>query len=130
MLVRWIPVRLHGWLDEVATLSYVGAALLLGVDGLALAWLLGGAAVHFANTRLTDYPQGQLKLYSLAAHARIELVEGLSMLAAALLPGLLPLQQAVFVAFGVSQLGAALTGDQDGVPQRARTARTVPRGAR
>lgn len=112
MLVRWIPVRLHGWLDEVATASYMGAALLGGFEGLAFWTLLFGAALHFTNTRLTDYPQGQLKAYSLATHAKIELGEGLLMLGAApLLPGLQLEQRLTFVVFGVSQVAAAIAGD-------------------
>jgi hypothetical protein len=112
MLVRWIPVRLHGWLDEVATASYMGAAFLGGFEGLAFWTLLFGAALHFTNTRLTDYPQGQLKAYSLATHAKIELGEGLIMLGAApLLPGLLLEQRLTFVVFGASQLLAAVAGD-------------------
>jgi hypothetical protein len=112
MLVRWIPVRLHGWLDEVATASYMGATFLGGFEGLAYWTLLFGAALHFTNTRLTDYPQGQLKAYSLATHAKIELGEGLTMLGAApVLPGLLLEQRLIFVVFGVSQVLAAVVGD-------------------
>lgn len=111
MLVQWIPVRLHGWLDEVATASYLAAAWLLGFQGLAQLLLLLGAAVHFINTRLTDYPQGQLRLYSLATHAKIELAEGVVMLAAALvLPALNMDQRLTFGVFGVSQLAAAAAG--------------------
>jgi hypothetical protein len=112
MIVRWIPVRLHGWLDEVATASYIGAAFFGGFEGLAFWFLLFGAALHFTNTRLTDYPQGQLALYPLATHAKIELGEGVFMLgAAALLPGLLLEQQLTLVVFGVSQVLAAIASD-------------------
>ena len=45
MIVRWIPVRLHGWLDEVATSSYIGAAFFGGFEGVAFWFLLFGAAL-------------------------------------------------------------------------------------
>jgi hypothetical protein len=119
MLVKWIPVRLHGWLDEVATMSYLVAAFVTPVHGLAFGLLLAGAAVHFLNTRLTDYPQGQLKLYSLATHAKIELAEGLVMLVAAFaFVGASLDQQLTFAILGGSQLGAALLGDTR-LPQAA-----------
>lgn len=109
MLFPLLPIRLHGWLDEVATLSYLVVAFTQRFTGLAFGLLVLMAAVHFTNTRLTDYPQGQLKAYSLALHAKIELAEGLLLLAAAtLLP--LDLDQRVwFLIFGGSQLMAALT---------------------
>jgi hypothetical protein len=112
VLLPWIPARLHGWLDELATLTYVAAALLLHYGGAAFVLLLAAAAVHFLNTRLTDYPEGQLKLYGLKVHARIELVEGMgTALAFVLLPELTTTQRAVGAALGVLQIGAATLAD-------------------
>src|SRR5438477_615882 len=112
MLFPLIPVRLHGWLDEIATLSYLGVAVAFGFEGVGLWLLLLAALVHFANTRLTDYPQGQLKAYGLKTHAKIELLEGVGLLAAAAaLAHQTALQRGLFVLFGVSQLSAALAGD-------------------
>src|SRR5262249_50255945 len=48
--------RLHGWLDDLVALLYLGGALALGLRGAALAIAIGGAAMHFSLTRLTDYP--------------------------------------------------------------------------
>jgi hypothetical protein len=108
MLLGWIPLRLHGWLDEIATASYLAAAWALHFGGLALAVVVGAALVHFANTRLTDYPRGQLALYSMRVHARIELAEGLALLAAAIaLPTANGLQTGALGFFGVAQVGAA-----------------------
>jgi hypothetical protein len=112
MLMSLIPVRVHGWLDEFASVSYVGGALLLGFKGPAFWLLLAAGAYHFANTRLTDYPQGQLKVYSLATHAKLELLEGIAVLTAALsLPGQSGEQRLLLGVLGVSQLIAALAGD-------------------
>src|SRR5438132_14230826 len=76
VLVQWLPLTLHGWLDEAAWLTYVVLAVVLGFGGAPLALVVAAAIVHFANTRATDYPPGQLRLYSMRVHARIELGEG------------------------------------------------------
>ena len=122
MLFPLIPVRLHGWLDEIATLSYLAVAFAFGFEGTPLWLLLLAALVHFTNTRLTNYPRGQFKAYGLKTHAKIELLEGLGLLvAAAALSQQTPLQRGLFLLFGVSQLSAALAGDTRGpTPTRAR----------
>ena len=119
MSLRVIPVRLHGWLDELATASYVGAALFGGFEPGARWLMLAGALVHFANTRLTDYPQGQFKLYPLAAHARVELVEGFAMLLGALLIDGEREQTLTLLVFAASQIGAAVFGRTDSLRSRA-----------
>jgi hypothetical protein len=82
MLYPLIGPRLHGWLDDLVSLLYVVGAFALGLHGAALTITLGGAAVHFALTRLTNYPQGTLKLIPFRVHAFIELGEGMAVLAA------------------------------------------------
>lgn len=112
MLFPFLPARLHGWLDEVATVSYLAVAFSFGFEGAGFWLLMAAALVHFANTRLTDYPQGQFPAYTLATHAKIELLEGLGLLAAAaLVPLDTPMQRALVVVFGGSQLIAALSAD-------------------
>jgi hypothetical protein len=111
MLFPWIPVRLHGWLDELATLAYVGFALFAGYEA-SVRWLLVMAAlVHFGNTRLTDYPQGQLKAYSLATHAKIELAEGLVLLVGAAASSSALVARLTLAVLGLGQVAAALAGD-------------------
>jgi hypothetical protein len=118
MLFPFLPVRLHGWLDEVATLSYLAVAFAFGFEGAGFWLLLLAALVHFTNTRLTDYPQGQLKAYTLATHAKIELTEGLALLgAAALLASSPELQRILLAVLGGSQLLAALTAQTRWPPQ-------------
>ena len=119
MLFPLLPVRLHGWLDEVATLSYLGVAFARGFEGVAFWLLLFVAALHFVNTRLTNYPQGQLKAYSLTTHAKIELGEGLLLLAAAALLASSTEQRVWFLLFGGAQLSAALISETQTELQRA-----------
>jgi len=115
MLYPLIPPRLHGWLDDLVVLTYVAGALLLHLSGPALMVALGGAGIHFALTRLTNYPQGTWKVIPFRVHAFIELGEGVLVLAATLLLlGGLPLPARIFlilmglsqfVAFGFSDYG-------------------------
>ncbi len=82
MIYPLIGARLHGWLDDIVTLTYLAGAWLIGLHGLAIAVAIAGAAVHFLLTRLTDYPQGTIKLIPFRTHAFIELTEGIAVLAA------------------------------------------------
>lgn len=107
-----IGARLHGWLDDLVTLTYIAGVVLLGLEGPALVLALGGAAVHFLLTRFTDYPQGNLPLITFRQHAHIELAEGLLVLAGTLLlvPG--PPAHRLFLALlGASQLTAFAFSD-------------------
>ncbi len=118
MLFPLIGPRLHGWLDDLVALIYVAGALALGLRGAALAIAISGAFVHFLLTRLTDYPQGTIKLIPFRAHAFIELGEGLAVLAASLAFADRPLAQRlaeqIFLgAMGASQLGAFALSDYD-----------------
>jgi hypothetical protein len=115
MLYPLIPPRLHGWLDDLVVLTYVAGVLLMHLSGLAAAVAVGGAAVHFVLTRLTDYPQGTWKLIPFRIHAFTELGEGALVLAAtlvwlgglALAPRLFLILMGLsqFVAFGFSDYG-------------------------
>jgi len=105
--------RLHGWLDDLVALLYLAGAAAFGLHGAALAIAIGGAAVHFSLTRLTNYPQGTWKLIPFRTHAFIELGEGLAVLAASLaFAADRPLAQRLFLgAMGFSQLGAFALSD-------------------
>ncbi|HEX3698523.1 MAG TPA: hypothetical protein VH374_24335 [Polyangia bacterium] len=117
MLYPLIGPRLHGWLDDLVSLLYIAGAFALGLHGAALIIALGGAALHFALTRFTDYPQGTVKLIPFRVHAFIELGEGIAVLGATwlLLDSAPPLTRAFltlmsgsqFVAFGFSDYGPA-----------------------
>jgi hypothetical protein len=113
MFLPLIGARLHGWLDDMVVLVYLAGALLLGLHGPARVIALGGAAVHFLLTRLTDYPQGTIRLIPFRAHAFIELGEGVAVLASTLAVAWgYPLSIRVFLAgMGASQLGAFAFSD-------------------
>ena len=127
MLFPLIGPRLHGWLDDVVVLVYLVGAFALGLSGGALAIAVGGAILHFALTRFTDYPQGTFKVIPFRVHAFIELGEGLAVLAATLaFTGDRPLVQRLFLGvMGASQLGAFALSDYS----TPRTPSTPPRAA-
>lgn len=107
MLYPLIGVRLHGWLDDLVVAVYVVGALTLGLAGAALAAALSAAALHFALTRVTNYPQGTFKLLPFRTHAFVELAEGVAVLAAALLLPQQPMEVRVFLGFmGLTQFTA------------------------
>jgi hypothetical protein len=119
-----IGMRLHGWLDDLVVVIYLLGAVLLDLGGAAFAIAMAGAAVHFTLTRLTDYPQGTIKLLPFRAHAYVELAEGLAVLAATFLAArAAPLPARAFLfGLGASQLGAFAFSDY-GPPLETRAGR-------
>ena len=110
MIWPLIPARLHGWLDDGVVLLYLAGAWLLRLRGAALGLALLGAAVHFTLARVTDYPQGQLKLISFRTHAFVELSEGIAVAAGGLLAaGFGP--RAFLLLMGASQFAAFAISD-------------------
>jgi len=77
MIYPLIGCRLHGWLDDIVSLTYVLGALLFGLSGMSLWIALGSAGAHFILTRLTNYPQGLFRILPFTTHAWIELTEGI-----------------------------------------------------
>lgn len=115
MIYPLIGARLHGWLDDLVTLTYLAGAWLVGLHGAALGIAIGGAIVHFLLTRFTNYPQGTVKVIPFRTHAFVELTEGIAVLGATwLLAGDAAISARVFltlmgasqfVAFGFSDYG-------------------------
>ena len=121
MFFPLIGIRLHGWLDDLVVLTYLVGPFGLHLRGGALAVALAGATTHFVLTRLTNYPQGTLKLIPFRIHAFIELGEGAAVVAATmgLLPGA-PLHERIFLLLlGLSQFAAFSFSDYR-TPARAR----------
>jgi hypothetical protein len=113
MLLPIIGARLHGFLDDVVVGTYLLGLWLLGLQGTAAVIAAAGAALHFALTRFTDYPQGTFKRIPFRAHAFIELAEGIGVLLATLtLAGSQPFPARAFlVAMGGSQFFAFAFSD-------------------
>jgi hypothetical protein len=124
MLYPLIPPRLHGWLDDLVVLTYLAGAWLLGLSGLAQGVAITGAIAHFVLTRLTDYPQGTIKVIPFRTHAFIELGEGVLVLAATLLlvKEVTPVGRIFLIAMGLSQFVAFGFSDYGPVRGSARPA--------
>jgi len=123
MLFPLIGIRLHGWLDDLVVLTYLIGAFGLHLRGGALAVALTGATTHFLLTRLTNYPQGTLKLIPFRLHAFIELGEGAAVVATTvgLLPGM-PLRARIFLLLlGLSQFAAFSFSDYRTSPRTRAT---------
>lgn len=80
MLLPIIPPRLHAFLDDLVVFVYLLGLWLVGLEGVAAVIAVSGATLHFALTRLTDYPAGTLKRIPFRTHAFIELGEGVGVL--------------------------------------------------
>jgi hypothetical protein len=126
LILPIIGVRLHGWLDDLVVIAYLLGAAALHLRGAALAVTLAGAGVHFLLTRLTNYPQGTVKIIPFRVHAFIELGEGAAVLAAAVIApfGLVasPLPTRLFWgALGLSQFAAFSFSDYQTAPRSLQT---------
>lgn len=108
MIFPFINPKIHGWLDDLVVLTYLMGAFVLKLHGTPMLIAMFGGAVHFFNARITDYPQGSLKLIRFKTHAYVELVEGiLVLLGVAFLTAGEPFEARAFLVFlGVSQLVA------------------------
>jgi hypothetical protein len=118
MLYPLIGARLHGWLDDVVALAYLMGAWALHLRGAALAIAVAGAVVHFALTRVTDYPQGTFRVLPFRTHAFVELAEGVAVLAGAwLAAGEAPLAARLFLSFMGASQGVAFAFSDYGPPR-------------
>jgi len=74
--MKIIPPRLHGILDYVTVLLFLGAPALLGLAGWPRAIAYALAGVHLAMTLATDFPAGAVKLLPFPVHGWVERVVG------------------------------------------------------
>jgi hypothetical protein len=98
--------RLHGVLDYATVLFLALAPTLFGLTGFAAYTAYGLAVAHLSVTAFTAFPLGLVALIPPKLHAAVELVVGVSLLAAPwLAPGLFAGGQVFFTAFGGVVLG-------------------------
>lgn len=101
--MKMINAKMHGYLDYVVVLVFLGAPTLLHLSALpaTIAYILAG--VHLALTLLTDFPLGLLKVVPLRIHGFIELVVGPCLIALPFVLGFAgePAAEAFYVACGV-----------------------------
>jgi hypothetical protein len=87
--MAFLSHRLHGVLDYATVLFLALAPTLFGLNGFAAYMAYGLAGAHLSVTVLTAFPLGVFALIPPMLHAAVELVVGVSLLAAPwLAPGL------------------------------------------
>jgi len=113
--MAFLSHRLHGVLDYATVLFLALAPTLFGLTGFAAYMAYGLAGAHLSVTVLTAFPMGFVALIPPMLHAAVELVVGVSLLAAPwLAPGLFAGGQVFFTVFGGVVLGLWAVTDYAG----------------
>ena len=74
--MKTINAKVHGYLDYMVVLIFLGAPTLLHLSTLPAVISYSLAGIHLLLTLLTDFPLGVLKVVPLKWHGIIELVVG------------------------------------------------------
>lgn len=124
--MRFIPTRIHGFLDYSVGLLLIAAPWLLGFSrGGAETWvpvLLGAGAI--AYSLMTDYELGAVRRLSMGTHLWMDGLSGVLLAASPWLFGFAEYVWAPHLIIGLVEIGAALTTETRPAhgPMRPRTA--------
>ena len=124
--MRFIPTRIHGFLDYSVGLLLIAAPWLLGFSrGGAETWvpvLLGAGAI--AYSLMTDYELGAVRRLSMGTHLWMDGLSGILLAASPWLFGFAEYVWAPHLIIGLVEIGAALTTETRPAhgPMRPRTA--------
>lgn len=109
--MRFIPTRVHGYLDYIMGLLLIAAPWLFDfADGGAKQWIpviLGAGAIVYSL--MTDYELGVSRAISMPTHLMLDLVSGIFL---AVSPWLFEFADEVYaphLILGILEIGAALT---------------------
>lgn len=109
--MRFIPTRIHGYLDYAIGLLLIAAPWILGFSrGGAETWvpvLLGAGAI--AYSLMTDYELGVVRRLSMGTHLWMDGVSGVLLAASPWLFGFAEYVWAPHLILGILEIGAALT---------------------
>jgi hypothetical protein len=107
--MKFIPTRIHGYLDYLVGLVMIAAPWLFGFSrGGSETWIfvvLGVAAVVYSL--FTRYELGLVKTISMGTHLGLDVASGVLLLASPWLFGFAPWVAAPHVIFGFIEIGAA-----------------------
>lgn len=108
--MRFIPTRIHGYLDYIVGAFLIAAPWLLGfAEGGAETWIpvaLGAGAIVYSL--LTDYELGASKTLSMRTHLMLDLMSGILLAASPWLFGFADYVWAPHLVLGLFEIGAAL----------------------
>jgi hypothetical protein len=109
--MRFIPTRVHGYLDYMMGLLLIAAPWLFDfTDGGAKQWvpvILGASTIVYSL--MTDYELGVSRTISMPTHLTIDLVSGIFLAISPWLFGFADEIYAPHLIFGILEIGAALT---------------------
>lgn len=109
--MRFIPTRIHGYIDYLMGVLLIAAPWLLGfAAGGAETWVpvvLGAGVILYSL--LTDYELGAVHTLSMPTHLWLDGLGGLLLLASPWLFGFADLVWVPHVVLGLLEIGAALT---------------------
>ena len=130
--MRFIPTRVHGYLDYLVGALLIAAPWLLGfATGGAEQWVpvaLGVGAL--AYSLLTDYELGAIRTIPMRTHLLLDLLSGVLL---AVSPWLFGFDERVWtphLILGLMEIGAALTTRTVPYEDRSSTASTADAGLR
>jgi hypothetical protein len=109
--MRFIPTRVHGYLDYIMGLLLIAAPWLFDfADGGAKQWIpviLGAGAIIYSL--MTDYELGVSKAISMRTHLTLDLMSGILLAASPWLFGFADEIYMPHLILGILEIGAALT---------------------
>ena len=112
--MRFVPTKLHGMLDYLSVGTLLAVPRLLGWDKELTRFLTGAAVGTLGYSVLTRYELGVVKVLPMTAHLTFDGMSGALFCAAPLLfPEEDRATTGALVAFGVFEIGAALTSKHD-----------------
>jgi hypothetical protein len=110
MNMRFIPTRVHGYLDYIVGALLIAAPWLFDfAEGGAETWIfvvLGAGAIVYSL--LTDYELGASKTISMRTHLMLDLLSGILLAASPWIFGFADYVWGPHVVFGLFEIGAAL----------------------
>src|SRR5215207_3205596 len=109
--MRFIPTRVHGYLDYIMGLLLIAAPWLFDfAEGAAKQWvpvILGAGAIIYSL--MTDYELGVSRTISMPTHLMLDLVSGILLAISPWLFGFADEIYAPHLILGILEIGAALT---------------------
>lgn len=108
--MRFIPTKIHGYLDYLVGLLLIAAPWLFDfAEGGAETWvpvILGASAIVYSL--MTDYEMGVSRTISMRTHLTIDLISGIFLAASPWVFGFADYVYAPHLALGILEIGAAL----------------------
>lgn len=108
--MRFIPTRLHGYLDYIVGVLLIAAPWLFDfAEGGAETWVpvvLGAGAIVYSL--MTDYELGATNIISMRTHLTLDLMSGILLAASPWLFGFADYIYGPHLALGILEIGAAL----------------------